>query len=282
MAPTTFTLASLSDSHIGGSFLSSLSELPTDQRPFWVGKTQHWMDPPELSCKALYQDGTDIVQWDYLVVSESPLPTSVENATDRVWSITTDVTDDQISALATAKADNADKVSPPLPAGWSSSDHSGLDAAIGPKDLELSLSLEAYTLGSNTNTTQAVILKDFIRDFGKAHPDEPVAMLNLLAYLPGQREKYLPYAETFQKSTGSKRGGQPLLQSLTGAGGTDWSTRQEDEAVGSWRDVLLVGYPSIWHFGKMLDDEGYQEADRKYKVGVVQDNPILFTTKVEI
>jgi len=42
----------------------------------------------------------------------------------------------------------------------------------------------------------------------------------------------------------------------------------------------LVWYPSIWHFGKLLDDLDYAEADRKFKVGVVLDNPILCCTEV--
>ena len=76
---------------------------------------------------------------------------------------------------------------------------------------------------------------------------------------------------------------------MFGASVTNWSSRVAEGAEaadpqangsGVWEDAALVMYPSIWHFGKLLDDSDYAEADRKFKVGVVLDNPILCCTEV--
>lgn len=74
-------------------------------------------------------------------------------------------------------------------------------------------------------------------------------------------------------------------------GVTDWSSRASEGAKvadpqaggsGVWEDVALVWYPSLWHFAKLLDDPDYADADRKFKVGAVRDNPILCCRAVEL
>lgn len=106
-------------------------------------------------------------------------------------------------------------------------------------------------------------------------------MFNLLSYLPEQRPRYLQYVAAFQESVGIKYGGEPVV---LGFGVHDWSSRKEEEGKeeGRWEDTALIYYPSLWHFGKMSDDEAYVEVDRKFKQGVLRDNPLMCCTEVEI
>ena len=77
---------------------------------------------------------------------------------------------------------------------------------------------------------------------------------------------------------------------LLGTGVQEWSSRKDEGSAvadpekggsGVWEDVGLVWYPSIWHFAGMLADEEYAEADRKWKRGVLADNPILCCEEIE-
>ena len=106
-------------------------------------------------------------------------------------------------------------------------------------------------------------------------------MFNLLSYQPDQRENYFKYVAAFNESVGSKYGGEALF---LGLGVEDWSCRAEEtgEDEGNWEDTALIHYPSIWHFAKMLDDDAYIDADRRYKKGVLRDNPILCCTEVKL
>lgn len=111
-------------------------------------------------------------------------------------------------------------------------------------------------------------------------------MFNLLAYTPnGGREKYYGYIAAFSASTGIKYGGEPLF---LGRDVTAWSsqksaTEERDMGEGEgWVDCALVWYPSLWHFGKMLDDPGYAAADREFKTGAIRDNPLMCCTEVEV
>jgi hypothetical protein len=111
-------------------------------------------------------------------------------------------------------------------------------------------------------------------------------MFNIIARQPGQRMCYFDYIAAFRDSIGSRYGGNPQF---LGPGVADWSSRKAEgkevpdpKAGGSavWEDTALVCYPSIWHVGKMLDDPDYAEADRKFKMGVVHDDPILCCAEI--
>ncbi|KAK3684505.1 hypothetical protein LTR37_020217 [Vermiconidia calcicola] len=290
MAPLTFNLIALNDSTTPEALLSSIAKLGSSERPVYVGKCQHWIHAPHLSADGLSGTGPTMLRWDYLVVIKASsqdtlaLPNALKSLTERVWSITTNHDDSQLENYAEGKATRQNAAVPPLPNGWSPNDHSGLDAAVPPPDLEASLGLIAYPLGSRKDEGQKpTVLKDFVRDFGTQY-NSPVDMFNLLSFVPGQQPRYYQYIAAFTESVGSKYGGDAIF---LGTSVGNWSSKADEQsgvegdAVG-WEHSALIHYPSIWHFGKMLDDPGYADADRRFKQGALRDNPIMCCTEVEV
>lgn len=288
MAPIVFSLILLRDDSTEASLLSVLQKLPDSERPLFVGKCQHWIHAPQLSAESLLGTGSEVKSWGYVLVHKSKdpnvrgIPDAVRSLCKDTWSITAEGDDNLLANFHEAQRDRRAAPVPSLPEGWNPVDHSGLDAAIAPPDLEASLALSAHPLGSRTDGEQApVILKDFVRNFGKQHTSA-VCMLNLLSYMPDQRPRYLEYRAAFAASVGSRYGGKAMFAS---AGVYNWSSKaadMSDPTKGGWEDAALVHYPSIWHFGKMLDDPDYADADRRFKQGALRDNPILCCTEVYV
>lgn len=275
MAPVTFTLLALGP-QASKSLLNSLKALD----PLYIGQCHHWIHTPHLSTTALNGPGPFPQIWDYLLITNgSSPPTLSTTSISKSWSITGSCPDEMLASLPAANARRAGAPTPPLPPGWNSSDHSALDAAIAPSDLEASLDMTSRPMETSPSTSNPVALRDFIRTFGTTYTG-PVAMFNLLSYLPSQRPKYFQYVEAFQESVGIKYGGEPVV---LGFGVTDWSSRKEDEGgEGEWEDTALIWYPSIWHFGKMLDNGEYMDVDRRFKQGVLRDNPLMCCTEVRL
>lgn len=292
MAPTTFHLLTVKDAD---AFITALGSLPRTNRPLYVGRCHHWIhEPRDLSTAALL--GT---KWEYHIIhhTSSPdslaLPPGMEEHVTAKWSIAGETPESILETYHSTHEARLSAPVTPLPSGWSAEDHSGLDASIPPPDLEASLALKSYPLGSNRDTDKRIVLKDFIRSFGVLHKG-PVQMLNLLSCLPGQRPRIYAYFQAFGESVGKKYDGAAMIPQF---GVTDWMTRKEEgeltiaeaknygteegEKVG-WEDAALVWYPSLWHFAKLLDDSAYAEADRKFKQGVLRDNPILMCSEVYI
>ena len=286
MTQVTFHLISVSDEH---AFLGVLRSLPVDAKPHYIGHCEHWIHSPKTSLDAFTGPGPQMQRWDYLVIANAEvndplaLPSYLQSSTSILnhWSITAPA---DLSTLSDGNAGRALSTPVALPPGWSPSDYSSLTASVPPSDLEASLALTAIPLGASKQS-DPIDLKSFISDFGQTHTG-PVGMFNIIACQPGQRTRFYGYVAAFSESIGSRYGGEAQF---LGAGVTDWSSRvvegaqvADPKANGSavWEDIALVWYPSIWHFGKLLDDSDYAEADRKFKVGVIHDNPILCCTEV--
>jgi hypothetical protein len=286
MAPATFSLIELKSNVSEQSFISAVQKLGANDRPVYVGKCQHWIHAPQLSRKALAGNGNTMKKWDYLIVNKAAgpqsftIPKGLASSIESSWSLTTEVPDEQLDNHKSAEQTRLAAPVPELPQGWSPSDHSGLDASEPPPDLEASLALSAYPLGSCKDSgAKPIGLKEFTRTFGTKHTG-PINMFNLLSFMPDQMSRYMQYVAAFQASVGIKYGGQP---SFVPSEAPDWSSRSEEERqVGGWDTAALIWYPSIWHFSKMLDDPGYADADRKYKQGALRDNPIICCTEVDI
>lgn len=284
MAPITFHLISVNDEH---AFLDTVRSAKVEAKPLYIGHCEHWIHSPKTSLDALTGSGPEMQKWDYLVIANAEaneplaLPSYLQNSTTILnhWSITAP------ADLSTPSDEEARKAAAPtLPPGWSPSDYSSLTASVPPSDVEASLALAATPLGSSKQDPPQD-LKSFISEFGQAHTG-PVNMFNIIACHPGKRSSYFGYIAAFRESVGSRYGGGAQV---FGASVTDWSSRVAEGAEaadpqangsGVWEDAALVMYPSIWHFGKLLDDSDYAEADRKFKVRVVLDNPILCCTEV--
>ncbi|KAM0694752.1 hypothetical protein Q7P36_005108 [Cladosporium allicinum] len=290
MSPVTFHFISVADEQAFLETLRSTSTSATHQIHY-IGHCEHWIHSPKTSLDALTGPGDRMQRWNYLIIANAlpssslTLPSSLPTPQITAhWSITAPIEDSQLANLTASNTTRTSATPPPLPAGWNASDFSSLTASEPPSDLEASLALSSTPLGSSKNDPPTP-LKDFISTSVTSLPG-PVSMFNLVACLPGQRERFFGYIAAFAASVGSRYGGEAQL---LGAGVTDWSSREAEgleaadpEAGGSgvWEDVALVWYPSLWHFAKLLDDVDYADADRKFKVGVLRDNPILCCREV--
>ena len=291
MAPVTFHILTVSSEP---AFLSCLQSLPKEEasRPLFFGRAQHWVHAPNLSLPSLTGSGSTVPIWTHvLITTASPsnplsLPSSLSPLASSKWSITAEAGDDMLSAYPSSQACRKSTPPPTLPAGWSAADHSALDAAVPASGIEFALDSASIPLGAAKQPANAQTVKDFARAFGSTY-DGPVAMLNLLAYLPGQRHRYFQYVTEFGASVGARYNSEAML---LGLGPAEWSSRAEEGAEkaaaekggsGVWEDVGVVWYPSIWHFVKMLDDPDYVDVDRRCKKGVLADNPILCCVEVD-
>lgn len=287
MAPALFHLITLKASINEGMFLDAVRSLPASDRPVYLGQTRHWIHSPHLSTEALTGRGDMMQRWDYLMVNKAvtpkqlAIPDALSSLVDQQWSISKDVPDEQLDEYQQAKQKRDGATVPPLPAGWSPKDHTGIDAAEPPADLEASLALSSYRLGATKDMSNKPVLKAWTVDFGSHHTGI-IHMFNLLSYMPEGIPRYMKYVAAFTESVGSKYGGDPVFIGFDGE--CNWSSKQkEGNEVGvGWEHVALIQYPSIWHFAKMLDDPSYMEVDRKFKSGALRDNPLICCTEIDL
>lgn len=146
------------------------------------------------------------------------------------WSITARADDAQLSQYPQTQRARLAATAPSLPDGWSSRNHSGLDAATPPPDLEASLALSRYPRGSPSDSGQnSVILKYFIRGFGSEHT-HAVTIFNLLACDPKQRPHYFECIAAFTACASSKYGGDAMFPGL---GVSNWSSKDTEAKFNS-------------------------------------------------
>jgi hypothetical protein len=280
MAQVAFHLLSIRQEVDSKSFIEALRALPQHEKPLWVGQCHHWIHEPHLSQNSLLGDGPTVKSWDYVVAFKASepdslaIPTDINALTASKWSIITDAEEPLIEALAARLESLSSHPGPQLPPGWSAEDHKGLDESEAPADLVMSLAATSRPLRPGASTAR-IDLKSFTRSFGTSNPG-PIAMFNLLSFVPGKKQEYFNYVAGFGDIS---YGGEPLV---FGFDVKTWTSRAEDMAAGVWNGAALVWYPSIWNFAKMLDDPRYAELDRRYKHGVIVDNPLICCTRVEL
>lgn len=100
-----------------------------------------------------------------------------------------------------------------------------------------------------------------------------VTMFNLLKFHEGMFSQYQKYIDGFVEVLGPKYSAQPRLLGPLLKGGNGVEEK--------WDMVGWIHYPGAANFGRMLEDEAYKSLDRKYKKGVVRDNPILLMVELE-
>ena len=54
-----------------------------------------------------------------------------------------------------------------------------------------------------------------------------------------------------------------------------------NEVEEKWEKMAFVHYDGAANFARMLEDDMYKGLDRKYKKGVVRDNPVLLVVELE-
>jgi hypothetical protein len=281
MAQLVFHLLSLREGVDATPFVQALRALPENERPLWVGHCQHWMHEPHISQESLTSNGPTIKSWDYAAVSKPlgpdslDLPASIDEFVSTKWSMVTNTAQDVIDALGPKLKTLPSQSGPQLPAGWSATDHQGLDESKPPADLVMSLGASSRPLHASESTPTSIGLKDFVRSFGTSHPGQ-VVMFNLLSFVPGREQEYMKYVAAFGEIA---YGGEALLW---GFDVKNWTSKAQDSPSGAWNGAAIVWYPSVWNFAKMLDDPRYAEMDRKYKQGVIVDNPLICCTPVDL
>jgi hypothetical protein len=279
MAPITYQLVSLSTQTQSKAFIDALASVSESQKLVWVGQCHQWMHEPQLSADSLTGVGTDLKKWDYLLITKIPeFLSSIKSFLSDRWSITVEVDDAVINGFS---GKFPTEQGPELLPGWTSDNHSALDASEAPADLVTSLDTRAPVMGKS-KTDSKISIRTFVRDFGTSSPQpRPIAMFNLLSFLPQQMPQYFKYVEAFTSVLGKGTGAKPLIFGFDVHG---WSTKEEDakKDEGPWEGAALIWYPSIWYFGQMLGDETYAQLDRDYKGGVVRDNAILCCTEVSL
>lgn len=245
--PTTFTLLALRSSSCANpsSFLPSLTRL----QPLWLGRVHFWVHK--------HNPLSSPQKWHYLLISlsahTSKLMEEISPFVERSWSVSAPTAGSIVHPPTETKT-------LVLEPGWSPTDASALIAAA-PK------SGAALTLDDKLKTSILSASREL-------DSQTPVAMFNLLSYHADKREIYFHYVSAFNEAVGAKYGGEAMV---LGLGVTECQEEGEN-----WEDCALIGYPSVWHFARMLDDEAYAEVDRRFKVGVVRENPILCCTEVRL
>jgi hypothetical protein len=101
-------------------------------------------------------------------------------------------------------------------------------------------------------------------------------MYNLLRFHEGMFPQYQRYMDGFVEVLGPKYGAQPRLLGPLVKDGEEGAGREK-----LWDMVGWIHYPGAASFGKMLEDEAYKSLDRRYKKGVVRDNPFLLIVELE-
>ncbi|KAL8779383.1 MAG: hypothetical protein Q9203_001485 [Teloschistes exilis] len=135
--------------------------------------------------------------------------------------------------------------------------------------------LTGSIVNSKTATSaQGLELTDELRDWisiGEG-PKGAVSMLNLLAFNPGMKDRYLAYGKAFAESIGSKRGGvAKIVGKVLPKSGDD-----------GWDEVTLAHYPSLEHFADMLAGGDYQAVNKRFRVGSLRDTCILCTSEIDV
>lgn len=226
--------------------------------PLLAAQVTTWIHPP----KSIDMNPIATEHWDILLVSEGmkTLPSVVTENVCVTWSITAKVPTEIVEGFAVRNARML-RVNPtdelPIPRNGSQQ-----RTSQGAVTLSLSPELETWS-----------------RSF-MASPDgsKPVTMLNLLAY--ASKEKYLKYIKAFSEGAGANYGGAAKMIGEVMTSNPEHEGR--GDVVDEWDDIALVQYPSLEHFVEMVKSEGYQEADRRWKVGALKDTGLLCVVEIDL
>lgn len=266
-----------------GAFLTRLQQHGI--QPVIQARVVRWMiRPTQLSADFLLNRNT---HWDVLLGLEasasqpSPLSSTPElqAMTEATWRVTCGVSSRTLSGYAALNAElqRQREPRPRLPAGSQSADA---------QNLEFSRELAAWIRGGGGPG----LADDPLRD-------RPISMLNLLAFRSddGSAEakrrshaQYVEYGKAFSASAGARHGGRvkiaarvvpPTPASAPAPAGSGDGDEDGDRA--RWDEIAFVHYPSVRHFVAMASSEDYQAANRKHRLGALQDTFILCVAEID-
>ena len=160
-------------------------------RPLTVARVVRWIiTPTRLSKDPLLSQPP---QWEFLLIfsgAVSPLPVDLERMIKAAWSIQAGVPSKLISSFDYTNF----RLLYPSPSSL----------------LPLTGSLNDLR---KSDSTQSLELTDELQSWiqGDESPKGAISMLNLLTFIPGEKEQYLEYGKAFSESVGSRRGGMANL-----------------------------------------------------------------------
>jgi len=128
---------------------------------------------------------------------------------------------------------------------------------------------------TNSSTTQTLELSPelarWVSQLDSRTRTHPVSMLNLLKFVPGRREQYKKYGAEFGQRVGSRHGGNAkIVAHVVGS-----SAKEQ-----GWDEVAVAHYPSLEHFAAMIGSRDYQEVNREFRLGSLEDTFILCTQEI--
>jgi hypothetical protein len=242
------------------NFLSLLSPIDTvvshlrtlEPRPLLITRPLGWLcRPHKFSSNTL---GAEDKHWDLIVVfpNTGPVPDTLNPHLKDTWSIVFTPTTENVISFP---KHNAELIS-----------QSGNNPAVS----------ESKPVTEEDFKANADLELNISPDLDKqmlsiVHGDEgarPVTMVNLLAFVPGNQERYMQYVQEFARTFGPRFGPAGKLFGPV-------SENEADDDKKRWEFAAMVHYPSLLHFREMVLDELYRQVDRKLKKGSVEDNPLM-------
>ncbi|KAE9363854.1 hypothetical protein N431DRAFT_564426 [Stipitochalara longipes BDJ] len=255
MAPHTFHLLSVSPTAEESVIKTLWSHTP---KPVTIGKAHYFLSSSHLSSTLANRPSTHTSPFNLVAIlpgTSTPLPSSVSTHITSIWSLTADI-DEQWTINYAAKNSSL------LHANKSSIVPFPLEPEIPKKEDE-----------EEVEFPLTPTLRTFLSTFSHQYSG-PVTMFNFLSFHEGMFPQYQKYMADFMEILGPKYGCEPrLVGPLVKIDG--------EEGGEKWDMVGWIHYPGAASFGRMLEDEKYKVLDRKYKKGVVRDNPILLIVELE-
>ncbi|KAI0145994.1 hypothetical protein F4776DRAFT_386555 [Hypoxylon sp. NC0597] len=242
-------LISLKDGVSPASFLSKLRR--NGIKPVVQARVIRWMIlPTRISAGHLL--GRNI-RWDLLMILEEAdsLLQEARPDIDAVWSASCGVSS---KALSDYTALNEKLLHPP-------------PGSIAPPEQH---AIEPSTTSQNLEVSPELI--EWISALPTPLRENPVSMLNLLAFNPGKKDQYKQYGAAFSDKVGSRHGGRVKIVGKV-AGGQAHSD--------GWDEIAFVHYPSVEHFAAMAASKDYQEVNHQYRLSALKDTFILCVMEVD-
>ncbi len=255
MAPYTFHLLLTAESKEAATIKLLWSLNP---KPLTIGKGYYILGTSHLSPTLQNDPISNSSPFNLVAVlsgASTSLPSSIAALATKIWSFTADIGDEWTSNYAERNSAflhlNGDPISP-FP----------LEPTVAPDPTEEEVEFPLTTP-----------LRTFLATFSAKYAGT-VTMFNFLSFHEGMFPQYQRYIEAFTETLGPVYGAAPRMFGpvMKSEGG---------EAAETWDSIGWVHYSGAANFGRMLEGDMYKELDRKFKKGVVRDNPILLVVELE-
>ncbi|KAG4417923.1 hypothetical protein IFR04_008977 [Cadophora malorum] len=262
MAPNTVHLFAVPDANDTSTIQSLWKHI---HKPLTVAKAHYFISTSHLSSTLQNDPATNKSLFNLVTIlpgSSVPAPEAITSISTKTLTFNIDIEDHWIANYkernSTLLHSNKTPV-PPFPL------HPTSPPDPNEEEVELPLTQE---------------LRTFFADFSAKYSG-PVTMFNFLAFEDGMFPQYQKYMNAFIADLGPKYGAAPRFVGEIVKTGENGEEGKGSEVEEKWEKMAFVHYDGAANFGRMLEDEMYKGLDRKYKKGVVKDNPVLLVVELE-